>query len=58
MALLWDGNGQHTNFSSQALRKEVDHGDASHKFFEKETDRYPTTQYAQNGKYPSAIHLD
>ena len=46
MALLWDGNGQHTNFSSQALRKEVDNVDASHKSSEKEMNRYPTTQYA------------
>lgn len=45
MALLWDGNGQHTNFSSQALGKEVDHVDASHKSFEKETDHVDLISY-------------
>ena len=38
VALLGGGNGQHTYFFSQALRKEANHLDASYKSFEKEMD--------------------
>ena len=38
VALLGGGNGQHTYFFSQALRKEANHLDASYKSFETETD--------------------
>ena len=38
VALLGGGNGQHTYFFSQALRREANHVDASYKSFEKETD--------------------
>ena len=34
VALLGGGNGQHTYFISQALRKEANHVDASYKSFE------------------------
>ena len=45
MALLGDGNGHHTYFFSQALRKEANHVDATYKSFEKEKDHVDLISY-------------